>query len=103
MKTRIEFNDTEKAIDHARFNGGWIAKAKRGVFWYSFEHTQSEICSDLPGGLKVGMWPEFTEGERALNRETGLSHADLPDGICMDDYLNEDGTIDYDLLAEDVF
>jgi hypothetical protein len=43
-------------------------------------------------------------GEQALYNETGLERADLPDDIGdLSDYLNDDGTIDYELLAQDLF
>jgi len=37
--------------------------------------------------------------QETLMRETGLSLADLPDGIPLEEFVDEDGNIDYDGLS----
>jgi len=37
--------------------------------------------------------------QEILIRKTGLSLADLPDGIPLEEFIDEDGNIDYDGLS----
>ena len=39
------------------------------------------------------------EAEKLLVQETGLSLADLPDGLPIEDLIDEDGNLDYDAIS----
>jgi hypothetical protein len=46
---------------------------------------------------------ETSAGECALWRETGMTPGDLPDDIDIEDYVDEDGDLDIEALAFDMF
>ena len=59
MKTRIRFNTIGEASDHKASFGGWIAwenghqASLNRVYWYDYQHTQSEIMDDLKGSYSI--------------------------------------------------
>lgn len=64
QKTRVEFKTLDQARDHARQNGGWIANPVQStdkVFWYSFDHTVTEIVYDTQFDCEIGPLSGFSD------------------------------------------
>ena len=59
MKTRIKFDTIWQASDQKAEYGGWIAwengyeGSRNRVYWYDYQHTQSEIIDDLKGSYTI--------------------------------------------------
>ncbi len=59
MKTRIKFDTINQATDYKHIFGGWIAwenghaESLDRVYWYDYQHTQSEIMADLKGSYAI--------------------------------------------------
>ena len=59
MKIRIKFDTIEQASDQKSKYGGWIAwengfqGSMDRVYWYDYQHTQSEIMDDLKGSYAI--------------------------------------------------
>jgi len=55
-------------------------------------------CDRLTGDWSTGLCDKHY-AEHKLSVETGLSMDDLPDGIDLEDFINEDGQLDYDGIS----
>lgn len=60
------------------------------------EEIKKELAQDL---LRINRKSAWGRAIEILERETGLSIEDLPDGLPIDEFLNEDGSLDYDGIA----
>jgi hypothetical protein len=57
------------------------------------------ICDKLVEGNWSQTHCEKHYAEQKLSRETGLSMDDLPDGISLEDFIDEKGELDYDGIS----
>jgi len=60
------------------------------------EKLAKEMMGDL---LKINKKSAWGRAIEILERETGLSIEDLPDGLPIEDFINEDGSLDYDGIS----